>query len=444
MPEELKIGLSLPKPESIKKAFEKAATAVDSLADKYDRLHESATKANGAMGASGGAGAASNRRGVAARALPPTSAMTDIQRLRLMGARGMLGTDDAQRNLRSLASHAGSWALRSGDPKDYRDAMQLHALAKKYAPDPKPGKPDKGMWDKFKEAAYSSRFGADGGMMPLLGKSLDIIGAGKLAGPVAVAAAAVELFTKALEEGRQKIKEEQAAKVSGGARSHEEIEMVRKAAIRGGVSEDTVLGWAKTIEDKSKSGADTLNTLGKLHIRTAPGKLRDTDRIKLLDRYFKAMDKLTPEQQVRVMQDLGLEGQAAYFDKSQENRGRQMVDRYLSDIKHNFGVVGKGIYGLIGGTTEAEKKKLREMEKTGHWERSGGMFPRMQWITDEKKEKATERNTQAIEALTKEMHGVIEIAGGGVRASSMPKAALHTTHSEQMAAWQYAARNGLT
>lgn len=70
-------------------------------------------------------------------------------------------------------------------------------------------------WQRFQNAMYSSRFGNQG-LMPLLGKTLDVVGLGKLAGPVGVAITVIKAFADAIGAASARVNDFYSSKNFGG------------------------------------------------------------------------------------------------------------------------------------------------------------------------------------------------------------------------------------
>lgn len=272
----------------------RAAEAVERLS----RALKGAMPGNLSLGGSAGTGRGS-----------PASA-------KVLGAYGRLG--NAQSNL--------SMALASGNPLMIADAQAAMVRAQRAVQSQQNLITGPTFAQRLQKWGYSSRFG-QGGLMPLAGQTLDLLGLGKLAGPIGLVVAGLGLFKKALDAAIEGARQYQQLRgISGG--SPKDIEAAKVYASAGGMTPEELASRARAAQDAYYSNSPEGNTLRQLGAKSPGyGPNRDPNAMPwFMDAVKKALAIKDRDARLRALQNLGVAG-------LDEVRNPEILDRMAKASK---------------------------------------------------------------------------------------------------------------
>lgn len=312
-------------------------------------------------------------------------------------------------------------AMASGDPTAIRDAMfnlrkataaatrAQNSMAGRGTPDPA---------TKLNTWARSSRFGTSGGMMPLAGQSLDLLGLGQMAGPIAITTLAIvamgkaaKFFTEmALERTRN------TAGLGGGAKGESNA---TSTALGAGVDPEDVRALGERAQAAAYDGSNAGVELRARGFKDPGfGPNRNPDRAGAANDALKIIAEMPngPAKR-RLIQDLGAEKFAPLLDleKGQQEKIRGgSLDTPINRILKQLG---------MGWTLTPRRFKPGEQMAPGAYAPKTPEAVRE--YEESQKENAPQTtalnaNTQALVRLAATMER--QIFGGGAQAQgALPK-----------------------
>jgi len=225
-------------------------------------------------------------------------------------------------------------AQGSGNPAAVFDAqyraMQAQKAYKRAQGSMNPQSPS--FVDKIKDVIMTSRVGGGGGLMPLAGKALGLLGP-----EIAVAAAGVKLLWEAAQAAAESlISFRQAMYTSGGTAS----ETGRLKALGAATGVQDTAGLSRTLSDalKTSEGAAAGQRAG---IRDYGGNLsgpvdKATNLLKLMD-FIGDKNKTTDEEAIRIARALHVEELLIYRDVSDTMKQRIKIAAMENQLAHTSG-----------------------------------------------------------------------------------------------------------
>lgn len=443
----IKIEILDPKIDPRIKEVERFAKILDQVADSQERLigqtdqlsqgyakasmqarslkaAAARTRAGGASGGYMGAGGSVPR---APRAPSSISPVAQGRFIMAQARAGLIPPHVAAQAIAGLHSASIRAAQSSPSTGNFNAASSLANMSARAQAASNPRTPPTA-WDRFNKAAQSSRFGA-GGMMPLMGQTLDIMGLSKLAGPVAIAVTAIQALGAAANAGAANLRNANSFRTGGGSLSPGEIEAAKRAGYPLGLGPEDIVDRAKSLQDQVLNGDPYLRSrLRKMGVDALPGAGRDPNRLKEFNDFMGGLDKMPERERTKLLQDLGMEDLGQKYSNAAGASGTRNLNSIkgeAQDILNNIsGVITDLLFGQSGPS---------------------GLIPGSPSVSKEDKNtRAIEQNTRAVVEHTAAIKGIAEVAGGGSRASSaVPSGALGTFVQANQEAFRKSVEAGL-
>jgi len=278
---------------------EKAAQAINDLAKAYRNLNS----ATGGNGGSLNIGGNTNVGGGSPRSSGPRGG----------GPFSNLGR--AQAGLSS--------AIVGGNPTTVADAQYRLMQAQKAAARAQqmmsggPGSPS--FMQRLQTFASSTRFGT-GGAMPLVGRSLDLIGLGKMAGPIMAVTAGLVGMAKAVEMANKNIIEFGRLQSVGGGTS-DQTRRAEMAARSVGMTPSEYMDRARQAQ-KDYYDDPTKGAIQRAYGYEPPGVGRTGRNTNAVDSYNRMIQRIlrnkNRDQALRDLQNIGMEQFAPLIGKDSE------------------------------------------------------------------------------------------------------------------------------
>lgn len=183
---------------------------------------------------------------------------------------------------------------------------------------------------RFQRWGYSTRFGSTG-TMPLVGQSLDLVGLGRLAGPIGAVVAGLGLFKKALDSAVDSARKRQEVYGIGGGTSRD-IGRLGILSDLSGVSAADFAARGRAWQDAYYAGGDTGRALRRIGA-TPPGfgSNRDPNSTPwAIENLRKALAVKDKRERERNLQDLNL-GEFSYMGYVPYEKSKNMIGNGMSE-----------------------------------------------------------------------------------------------------------------